>query len=147
MLNDEGQCQVIAIVRGGGSSDSLDCYSNPELVKAIHNSKIPVITGIGHESDKPLCDFAPRRACGTPTGAAEFLKRQYYRTNAQQRSHHHAKTEYGRILANFSKDDLMLENLDLKNELQDMQQKIKQLEDEISHLKSRGFFSRIFNLG
>lgn len=146
-LNDEGQCQVIAIVRGGGSSDSLDCYSNPELVKAIHNSKIPVITGIGHESDKPLCDFASRRACGTPTGAAEFLKRQYYRTNAQQRAHHHAKTEYDRILASFSKDDLMLENLDLKNELQDMQQKIKQLEDEISHLKSRGFFSRIFNLG
>lgn len=57
-LNEDGTCQIIAIVRGGGSKESLVCYSDPKLVKAIFKSPIPVVTGIGHSSDNLLCEKA-----------------------------------------------------------------------------------------
>lgn len=150
-LNQEGKCQVIAIVRGGGSAESMARYSDPRLVKAIYESRIPVITGIGHQSDHLLCEQAACRNCGTPTGAGDFLKsqywRQYYGNLDRQRNHYNAKTEFDRILEKANKKELFLENADLKNKLQELRQDNEKLSNDLDNMKHRGLLKRIFNIG
>lgn len=146
-LNAAKTCQVIAIVRGGGSPESLACYSDPQLVKAIYESPIPVITGIGHNSDYLLCKQAARYNGQTPTGAADFINRQYFLQYNRQRDRYQAKTEYSRIETNATKDDLLAENDALMTELQVVRQENQLLQQKIDELKHRSFISRIFNLG
>lgn len=146
-LNAAKTCQVIAIVRGGGSPESLACYSDPQLVKAIYESPIPVITGIGHNSDYLLCKQAAHYNGQTPTGAADFINRQYFLQYNRQRDRYQAKTEYRRIEANATKDDLLAENDALMTELQFVRQENQLLQQKIDELKHRSLISRIFNLG
>ena len=146
-LNAAKTCQVIAIVRGGGSPESLACYSDPQLVKAIYESPIPVITGIGHNSDYLLCKQAAHYNGQTPTGAADFINRQYFLQYNRQRDRYQAKTEYSRIETNATKDDLLAENDALMTKLQFVRQENLRLQQKIDELKHRSFISRIFNLG
>ena len=72
-FNEHGEVEAIAIVRGGGSADDLACFNDEQLVRAIAASKIPVITGIGHEVDESLADLAADVRASTPSNAAELL--------------------------------------------------------------------------
>ena len=72
-LNEQGGLDVIAILRGGGSADDLAVFNDEQLVRAISRSKIPVITGIGHEVDESLSDLAADVRASTPSNAAQFL--------------------------------------------------------------------------
>ena len=89
-FNERGEVQMIAILRGGGSADDLSCFNDEKLVRAIAASKIPVITGIGHEVDESLSDLAADVRASTPSNAAEMLtpdreeKRIYVRQAASQ---------------------------------------------------------------
>ena len=69
-------CDCICLIRGGGDKETLLSFSHPNLLNAMYKSKIPIITGVGHQRDQLLC----KRVIGTynadtPTGAAEFLNR------------------------------------------------------------------------
>jgi exodeoxyribonuclease VII large subunit len=72
-LNEHSEVEVIAIIRGGGSADDLACFNDEKLVRAIAASKIPVITGIGHEVDESLSDLAADVVASTPSNAAQML--------------------------------------------------------------------------
>lgn len=74
-FNERGEVQAIAILRGGGSADDLSCFNDEALVREIAASKIPVITGIGHEVDESLADLAADVRASTPSNAAEMLTR------------------------------------------------------------------------
>lgn len=74
-LNEHSSAEVIAIIRGGGSADDLAVFNDEALVRAIASSKIPVITGIGHEVDTTLADLAADLRASTPSSAAERLTR------------------------------------------------------------------------
>lgn len=74
-FNERGEVQVIAVIRGGGSADDLAVFNDESLVRAIAASKIPVITGIGHEVDESLCDLAADVVASTPSNAAQMLTR------------------------------------------------------------------------
>ena len=64
---------VITIIRGGGSADDLAVFNDEKLVRAVANSRVPIITGIGHEIDQSLCDLAADFAASTPSNVAQFL--------------------------------------------------------------------------
>ena len=65
--------EVIAILRGGGSRDDLIAFDDEKLVREIASSRVPIITGVGHEIDTTLADLAADVRASTPSNAAEIL--------------------------------------------------------------------------
>lgn len=84
--NDARQVDVIAIIRGGGSADDLAVFNDEELVRAVAASRIPVITGIGHEVDESLVDLAADLRASTPSNVAELLTPDRQAVRAKFRS-------------------------------------------------------------
>ncbi|AHB42439.1 exodeoxyribonuclease VII large subunit [Candidatus Saccharibacteria bacterium RAAC3_TM7_1] len=65
--------EAIALIRGGGSADDLSAFNDEQLVREIAASRIPVLTGIGHEIDVTLADMVADVRAATPSNAAQLL--------------------------------------------------------------------------
>ncbi|MBU93035.1 MAG: exodeoxyribonuclease VII large subunit [Chloroflexi bacterium] len=73
IANKESLGDIILLSRGGGSEEDLMPFNSEEIVRYIFSSKIPVVTGIGHEDDNTLSDYVADTRGLTPTGAAQII--------------------------------------------------------------------------
>lgn len=72
-LNEEGSADVIIVGRGGGSIEDLWAFNEPIVAQAIHESEIPIISAVGHETDVTVADYVADLRAPTPTAAGEFV--------------------------------------------------------------------------
>ncbi len=71
-FNENKNADVIIIGRGGGSAEDLQAFNSEALAYEIFESKIPVISAVGHATDYTICDFVADKRAQTPTEAAEL---------------------------------------------------------------------------
>lgn len=72
LANEQGLCDVLIVGRGGGSLEDLWAFNERCVAMAIYDSKIPIISAVGHEIDFTIADFVADVRAATPTAAAEL---------------------------------------------------------------------------
>jgi exodeoxyribonuclease VII large subunit len=69
------ECDVIVLIRGGGGLENLKAFNSERIAEAIIASRIPILTGVGHEQDFTIADYVADIRASTPTGSAVMLRK------------------------------------------------------------------------
>lgn len=95
---------VLVIIRGGGSLESLQAFNNETLVRKIADFNKPVICGIGHEKDVPLASLVADKMVSTPTAATHVLNEPWQRAiHRLELNEEKMFSNFGLIFKNFSR--------------------------------------------
>ncbi len=143
----EARCDYICIVRGGGDPETLLQYSNPEFVRRIADFDIPIITGIGHDTDVLLCESVAAFNGKTPTRAAEKLNEIAGTLTKCKREQDNNRT-VKKTIADYQKEvENLIEVCAAKDQkIHDLQEINIQLTQQFERHKNKGFFARLFRL-
>jgi exodeoxyribonuclease VII large subunit len=72
-LNSRKEVDAIIVGRGGGSTEDLSCFNDEVVARAIYNTRAPVISAVGHETDFTIADLVADLRASTPSAAAEMV--------------------------------------------------------------------------
>lgn len=145
-------CDVILLVRGGGSFEDLDAYNDEALARAIAGCPLPVVTGIGHEIDFTIADFVADRRAPTPSAAAELLSPD--RTELQQRLAACQQRLVGQIRTLQQREERRLDWMQQRlarqhpgHRLRERAQRLDELELRLGYLQQQQMRQRAARLG
>lgn len=134
-LNEE-DLDVIIVGRGGGSYEDLFCFSEEPVARAIFASKIPIVTGIGHEPDVSIADYVADKRASTPTAAAELTVFSYDEfknelSKDEQRLRHAFEKQVGEVLQRLRDYKYLLERYGPEGRLHDTAQRLVEISDRM----------------
>ena len=150
LKSQEYDLDTLIIGRGGGASEDLSAFNDEKLVRAISNSKMPVIAAVGHEIDSTLVDHVADKRASTPTGAAELatVDRREIENTLNTAS---LRLEEALIANLQSKKEELEEakeelNLSLKDKYQSMLDKVTNLKKQLELLNPKGILERGYSI-
>ncbi len=133
--NEDNEVDVIILGRGGGSIEDLWSFNEAEVVVAIYESKIPIITAIGHETDTTLSDYAGDLRAPTPTAAAELATPNVTDLLLDLKEKQRLISYYINDIIKTAQKQLL--NLDERLYVSNPKSKATQIKQHISQLESR----------
>ncbi len=131
----QGMCDVILIARGGGSMEDLWAFNDERVVRAVVASGVPVVSGVGHEIDFTLTDFAADVRAPTPSAAAEMITPDI--VDLRQRADAYGAVIDQLVLARFSDSRSGLAELQRALRLLSPSQQVAQLRQNTQQLRQR----------
>lgn len=148
--NKNPSIDLIVLIRGGGSLEDLWCFNEETLVRALAQSKKATITGIGHEIDYTLCDFASDCRVETPTAAAEKIANEYLSYLQQIRNLSGRLNTYTRVqLANFKQRTSTLSqrltSYSARNKIQNLRHQLRHLQEQLLQLYRKKLYAHQYN--
>ena len=132
---EEPRPDVILLVRGGGSAEDLDCFNDESVARAIFGSRIPVVSGIGHEIDTTIADLVADHRAPTPSAAAETVAPDSSELRASVANLRAGVAHY--FVEGLSEDRAMLRDLSHRLQLQAPARQVEVLRQRTDELLDR----------